>query len=50
MLERVAVAQAACPAARRSARMRDGCLRFSIANSYEKLMDAVERIRKFLKS
>ncbi len=28
----------------------DGYLRFSIANSYEKLMDAVERIRKFLKS
>jgi len=27
----------------------DGYLRFSIANSYEKLMDAVERIRKFLK-
>ncbi len=26
----------------------DGYLRFSIANSYEKLMDAVERIRKFL--
>jgi aspartate aminotransferase len=28
----------------------DGYLRFSIANSYEKLMDAVERIRKFLTS
>jgi aspartate aminotransferase len=28
----------------------DGYLRFSIANSYEKLMDAVERIRKYLKS
>jgi aspartate aminotransferase len=28
----------------------DGYLRFSIANSYEKLMDAVERIRKFLKA
>ena len=28
----------------------DGYLRFSIANSYEKLMDAVERIRKFLVS
>jgi aspartate/methionine/tyrosine aminotransferase len=28
----------------------DGYLRFSIANSYEKLMDAVERIRKFLGS
>jgi aspartate aminotransferase len=28
----------------------DGYLRFSIANSYEKLMDAVERIRKFLAS
>jgi aspartate aminotransferase len=28
----------------------DGYLRFSIANSYEKLMDAVERIRKHLKS
>ena len=28
----------------------DGYLRFSIANSYEKLMDAVERIRKFLMS
>ncbi len=27
----------------------DGYLRFSIANSYEKLMDAVERIRKFLR-
>ncbi len=27
----------------------DGYLRFSIANSYEKLMDAVERIRNFLK-
>ena len=27
----------------------DGYLRFSIANSYEKLMDAVERIGKFLK-
>jgi aspartate/methionine/tyrosine aminotransferase len=26
----------------------DGYLRFSIANSHEKLMDAVERIRKFL--
>jgi aspartate aminotransferase len=26
----------------------DGYLRFSIANSMEKLMDAVERIRKFL--
>jgi aspartate aminotransferase len=26
----------------------DGYLRFSIANSYEKLMDAVERIRKYL--
>ena len=26
----------------------DGYLRFSIANSYEKLMDAVDRIRKFL--
>jgi aspartate aminotransferase len=26
----------------------DGYLRFSIANSYEKLMDAAERIRKFL--
>ncbi len=26
----------------------DGYLRFSIANSFEKLMDAVERIRKFL--
>jgi aspartate aminotransferase len=26
----------------------DGYLRFSIANSYDKLMDAVERIRKFL--
>jgi aspartate/methionine/tyrosine aminotransferase len=26
----------------------DGYLRFSIANSYEKLMEAVERIRKFL--
>ena len=26
----------------------EGYLRFSIANSYEKLMDAVERIRKFL--
>jgi aspartate aminotransferase len=26
----------------------DGYLRFSIANSYENLMDAVERIRKFL--
>jgi aspartate/methionine/tyrosine aminotransferase len=26
----------------------DGYLRFSIANSYEKLIDAVERIRKFL--
>jgi aspartate/methionine/tyrosine aminotransferase len=26
----------------------DGYLRFSIANSYEKLMDAVQRIRKFL--
>jgi len=26
----------------------DGYLRFSIANSYEKLMDAIERIRKFL--
>jgi aspartate/methionine/tyrosine aminotransferase len=26
----------------------DGYLRFSIANPYEKLMDAVERIRKFL--
>ncbi len=26
----------------------DGYLRFSIANSYEKLMDTVERIRKFL--
>jgi aspartate aminotransferase len=28
----------------------DGYLRFSIANSYEKLMDAAERIRKFLKA
>jgi aspartate aminotransferase len=28
----------------------DGYLRFSIANSYQKLMDAVERIRKFLTS
>jgi aspartate/methionine/tyrosine aminotransferase len=28
----------------------DGYLRFSIANSYEKLMDAAERIRKFLTS
>jgi aspartate/methionine/tyrosine aminotransferase len=28
----------------------DGYLRFSIANSYEKLMDAVERIRKFMKA
>jgi aspartate aminotransferase len=28
----------------------DGYLRFSIANSYEKLMDAVERIRRFLKA
>jgi len=28
----------------------DGYLRFSIANSYEKLMDAVERIRNFLRS
>jgi aspartate aminotransferase len=28
----------------------DGYLRFSIANSYEKLMDAVDRIRKFLAS
>jgi aspartate aminotransferase len=28
----------------------DGYLRFSIANSYEKLMDAVERIRSFLQS
>jgi aspartate/methionine/tyrosine aminotransferase len=28
----------------------DGYLRFSIANSYEKLMEAVERIRKFLVS
>ncbi len=28
----------------------DGYLRFSIANSYEKLMDAVERIRTFLKA
>ncbi len=28
----------------------DGYLRFSIANSYEKLMDAVDRIRKFLKN
>jgi aspartate aminotransferase len=28
----------------------DGYLRFSIANSYEKLMDAIERIRKFLAS
>ena len=27
----------------------NGYLRFSIANSYEKLMDAVERIRKFLR-
>ena len=27
----------------------DGYIRFSIANSYEKLMDAVERIRKYLK-
>ncbi len=27
----------------------EGYLRFSIANSYENLMDAVERIRKFLK-
>jgi aspartate aminotransferase len=26
----------------------DGYLRFSIANSYEKLMDAVERIKDFL--
>jgi aspartate aminotransferase len=28
----------------------DGYLRFSIANSYEKLMEAVERIRKFLQA
>ncbi len=28
----------------------DGYLRFSIANSYEKLMDAAERIRKFVTS
>jgi aspartate aminotransferase len=28
----------------------DGYLRFSIANSYEKLMDAVERIRTFLQA
>ncbi len=28
----------------------DGYLRFSIANSYEKLMDAVERIRKYVKA
>ena len=28
----------------------NGYLRFSIANSYEKLMDAVERIRKYLKA
>ena len=28
----------------------EGYMRFSIANSYEKLMDAVERIREFLMS
>jgi aspartate/methionine/tyrosine aminotransferase len=27
----------------------EGCLRFSIANSFENLTDAVERIRAFLK-